>query len=204
MSEQRKPPPQDLHDSHAEHSELAAVDEASRESNEPAFGQDPQPTGQDTYSSDQRLADAQRQVLLAQAELENFRKRMQRESEQQLKYASLPLIRDLLEVIDNLQRATESAEHESATGSGETPRQLLDGVKMVLQQLKNALAHHGCQPIEALGQPFDPNIHEAISQMPSQQYAAGLVAHEVGVGYLLHDRVVRPSAVVVSSGPQAS
>lgn len=149
----------------------------------------------------QRLADAERQVLLAQAELENFRRRMQRENDQQLKYANLPLIRDLMDVIDNLKRATESAERESAqTGTTSNPA-LLAGVRMVLTQMESVFAKYGCQPIRSLGVPFDPNFHEAISQMPSGDYPAGSVAQEVAVGYLLHDRVVRPSCVIVSTGP---
>lgn len=155
----------------------------------------------DQVSVERRLADAQRQVLLAQAEMENFRKRMHREMDQQLKYANLSLVRDLLDVIDNLHRATESASADSVQTENANHKALLDGVKMVLGQMENVFSKYGCKPIQALGQPFDPNFHEAISQMPSKDYAAGTVAHEVAVGYLLHDRVVRPSSVIVSTGP---
>lgn len=154
----------------------------------------------DKQSVQQRLADAERQVLLAQAELENFRRRMQRENDQQLKYANLPLIRDLMDVIDNLKRATESAEKDSAQTDSSSNQALLAGVRMVLTQMETVFAKYGCQPIRSLGVPFDPNFHEAISQMPSGQYPAGSVAQEVAVGYLLHDRVVRPSCVIVSTG----
>jgi molecular chaperone GrpE len=150
-------------------------------------------------SVERRLADAQHQVLLANAELENFRRRMQRENEQQLKYANLHLIRDLLDVIDNLKRATESAESE-VTSNSTSNQALLSGVQLVLKQMETVFAKYGCQPIRSLGVPFDPNFHEAISQMPSSQYPAGCVAQEVAVGYLLHDRVVRPSCVIVSTG----
>lgn len=152
-------------------------------------------------SVQKRLEDAQHQVLLAQAELENFRKRMHREMDQQLKYANLPLVKDLLDVIDNLHRATESASAESSQIDSPVHQALLDGVRMVLRQMENVFSKYGCKPIQSLGQPFDPNFHEAISQMPSAEYAAGTVAHEVAVGYLLHDRVVRPSSVIVSTGP---
>lgn len=157
--------------------------------------------GDDKLSVDQRLADAQRQVLLAQAEMENFRRRMQRENDQQLKYANLALIRDLLDVIDNLKRATESAERELAQTASPNHQALLAGVQLVLKQIEGVLAKVGCQPIQSLGVPFDPNFHEAISQMPSKEYPAGTVAQEVAVGYLLHDRVIRPSSVIVSTGP---
>ena len=149
-------------------------------------------------SSDERVAEAEREVLRARAELENFRKRMQRDAEQQLKYANLPLMRDLLDVADNLNRAIEAAR------GGDNASALLEGVEMVSQQLSNALEKFGCRPIESIGAEFDPNIHEAISQMPSEEQPAGAVAQELAVGYMLHDRVVRPSSVIVSTGPAQS
>jgi|LakMenE18May11ns_1017448.scaffolds.fasta_scaffold9930774_2 molecular chaperone GrpE len=149
---------------------------------------------------DKRLADAERQVLLAQAELENFRQRMKRDTDQQLKYSNLPLVRDLLDVIDNLNRATGSADQARTQPDPARDQALLDGVRMVVRQFESVLSKYGCKPIQAVGQPFDPNFHEAISQMPSPEHAAGTVAHEVAVGYTLHDRVVRPSSVIVSTG----
>ncbi|MEZ6133720.1 MAG: nucleotide exchange factor GrpE [Pirellulaceae bacterium] len=147
----------------------------------------------------ERVLEAEREVLKARAELENFRKRMQRDSEQQLKYANLPLMRDLLDVVDNLNRAMDVARGDAADSSA-----LLAGVEMVSQQLAGVLEKFGCKPVEAAGSEFDPNVHEAISQMPSEEHAAGTVAQEVAVGYLLHDRVVRPSSVIVSTGPANS
>ncbi len=147
---------------------------------------------------EQQLAEAQRNVLLAQAEMDNFRKRMQREADLSLKYANLPLVRDLLDVIDNLNRATESAKNDTA--GSDASQALVSGVSMVSQQFASVLAKYGCKPIEAAGKQFDPNIHQAISQMPSNEVAAGMVAQEVAVGYMLHDRVVRPSCVIVSTG----
>ena len=156
---------------------------------------------------EQRLAEAERNVLMAQAEMENFRKRMQRESDQLLKYANLPLVRDLLDIIDNLNRASDSAKSEAAksdASKSETSQALLAGVAMVTQQFTTVLAKYGCKPIESTGKQFDPNIHQAISQMPSSEHAAGTVANEVAVGYMLHDRVVRPSCVIVSTGTPAN
>jgi molecular chaperone GrpE len=75
---------------------------------------------------------------------------------------------------------------------------------MVTEQLSGELAKYGCKPIQSIGTEFDPNIHEAIAQVPSDEFAAGVVAQELAVGYLLHDRVVRPSNVIVSSGPAAN
>lgn len=143
---------------------------------------------------EQQLSDLKERELKAQAELENFRKRILRDTEQQIKYASAGLVRDLLEVVDNLNRATEAATQSGERGG------LVDGVKMVLGQLTSVLEKHHCKQIVALGAPFDPNIHQAISQQPSADYAAGTVAYEASVGYMLHDRVVRPSMVIVSTG----
>lgn len=156
------------------------------------------------FDADERLADmaaklqaAQNEVLKSHAEAENFRKRLQRDADQQLRYANMPLARDLLDVVDNLKRATETASSEAA-GSA-----LLNGVQLVTQQLVGILAKYACKPIESVGKPFDPNFHEAISQMPSADVPAGSVLQEVAVGYTLHDRVVRPAAVIVSTGPAA-
>ena len=148
---------------------------------------------------DERLAEANREVLRAKAEMENFRKRMQRESDQLLKYSNMPLIRDLLEVMDNLNRAVQAAEDDAASNSA-----LKAGVEMVSQQLVGVLGKYGCSKVEALGRPFDPNVHEAIAQMPSEEFESGLVMQEVAVGYVLHDRVVRPTHVIVSSGAAES
>ncbi len=141
-----------------------------------------------------QLAEAVDRELKAQAELENFRKRIYRETEQTVKYASLPLIRDLLEVLDNLTRATDAASN-SPDASG-----LLDGVKMVQQQMIAVFAKHHCKPIPGLGSPFDPNVHQAIAQSPSDDYESGRVMLEASTGYSLHDRVIRPSHVIVSTG----
>ncbi len=149
---------------------------------------------------EQQLADHKKRELMAQAELENFRKRMIRDSEQQLRYASLPLIRDVLEVVDNLARATEAAKSAGDAQSNS----LLQGVVMVNQQLMNALAKYQCVPIEALGKEFDPNFHEAISQAPSTEFASGEVMYEATKGYRMYDRVVRPAQVIVSTGSPES
>lgn len=170
----------------------AGVDQAL----EDGFDAKPEAAPQKTDS--QRVIDAEQEALRARAEMENFRKRMQRDSEQQLKYANMPLVRDLLDVWDNLQRALDAANADD-----DATKSLREGVGMVSQQMTDALAKYGCKRIEALGKEFDPNVHEAISQMPSEEYEKGVVMNEVAVGYLLHDRVVRPSHVIVSTGSPA-
>lgn len=150
----------------------------------------------------QRMAEeveqARQRVLIAQAELENFRKRTRKDYEDKLKYASLGLVEELLPVRDNLLRAIEAAQQ---SGGGESVADgLRAGVEIVLKQFDDALGKHGVQPIAAVGAEFDPNVHQAISQMPSDQHDAGTVVHEAIGGFTLYDRVVRPSQVIVSSG----
>lgn len=132
--------------------------------------------------------------LRCQAELENYRKRVARQMEEERRYACMGLMHDLLPVWDNTVRAIEAAEKTRDIDS------LVAGFKMVGDQLLRALERHHCTRIPALHQPFDPHVHQAISQMPSDQ-PANTVAIVVQDGFQLHDRVVRPSQVVVSSGP---
>lgn len=141
------------------------------------------------------LEEAQNRVLRSQAELENYRKRVARQMEEERRYANLPLMRDLLHVWDDMGRAIEAAEKGSAADG------LLEGFKMVARQLENVLERHHCIEIDALGQPFDPHKHEAISQQPSEEYPPGTVAHVARSGFQLHDRVVRPSQVIVAAAP---
>lgn len=139
-------------------------------------------------------AEADKRVLMAQAEAENFRKRMRRDFEDQLTYAALPMVTDLLEVRDNLIRALEATDQSNEISG------LKEGVAMVAKQLDDTLIKYGVREIPAEGELFDPNFHEAISQMPSDQ-PAGTVAHVALTGFQMHDRVVRPTQVVVSTGP---
>lgn len=151
---------------------------------------------------EQQLADLRDRELKAQAELENFRKRLLRDTEQQLKYALVPFVRDLLEIVDNLNRATDVANNASASNTG--AEGVVAGVKLVQQQLAQVLAKYNCTPIAAVGQPFDPNFHQAIAQQSSTEHAAGVVTFETSVGYMMHDRVIRPSMVIVSTGAPAN
>ena len=143
----------------------------------------------------QELEAAKDQMLRAHAELENFRKRTYRQMEEERKYAALPLVRDLVPVLDNLERAIEASEQNHDTAS------LLEGVKMVAQQFAAVLEQHHCKRINAQGAAFDPHRHEAIAQKPSADHPAGTVLDVAQVGYELHDRVVRPARVVVATSP---
>lgn len=145
-----------------------------------------------------QLQDASERALRSHAELENFRKRAQRELADERRYAVVPLVRDLLPVVDNLQRAIDAA---GKTNSGSA---LLPGVQMVLAQLEAILQQYQCVRIDTVGAAFDPNIHEAIGQEPSDEHPAGTVTRAFQAGYKLYDRTIRPAQVFVSTGPAGS
>lgn len=129
------------------------------------------------------------------AELENVRKRMLRELDQERQYRSLSIARDFLPTVDNLQRALQAAE------KSQDVTQLVQGIRMVLQQFDETLVRHSITPIPTVGEPFDPNLHEAVLQQPNAEMPPMTVLMEVEKGYKMHDRVVRPSKVIVSSAP---
>lgn len=134
----------------------------------------------------------------ARADLENYRRRVQREMEDDRKYAATPIVKALLPGIDGLQRALKAASTSKNTD------ELIAGVEMVAKQFEAALIGLGVQPIDAIGKPFDPNVHEAIAQIPSPDKPAMTVIDDIERGYTLHERIVRPSKVIVSAGPPQS
>jgi molecular chaperone GrpE len=143
------------------------------------------------------LEAAKDRVLRSQAELENYRKRASREIEENRRYAELPLIQDLLPVLDNVERAIVAADKAQDVAV------LLEGIKLVARQFEEVLARHHCQRIGALHLPFDPHLHHAISQQPTNEYPANTVVIVAQSGFQLYDRVVRPSQVIVSRLPDA-
>jgi molecular chaperone GrpE len=128
--------------------------------------------------------------LRERAELDNFKKRMARERAEALRFASEPLIRELLPVVDNLERALAHGEDNRLP--------ILDGVRLVLKSLLDMLQRHGVTRIDAMGQPFDPSRHEAMVQVESDDHEPNHVVAQHQSGYLLHDRLLRPALVSVS------
>jgi molecular chaperone GrpE len=131
----------------------------------------------------------------ARADLENYRKRVQKELDDERKFGSVQLLKSLLPGFDGLQRAVKAAE------TSRNADELIAGVDLVCKQLDAALTAAGVQTIPAVGQPFDPNVHEAIAQQPSADAPPMTVLMEVERGYTLHDRVVRPTKVIVAATP---
>lgn len=156
---------------------------------------DPTPE-QDVARLEAELAEAKDRALRSVAELDNVRKRLRKEMDDERRYAETSLLTDLLPVIDNLGRAIEAGEKKADAAS------LLQGVTLVAQQLESVLKRHHCTQIPAFGQPFDPNFHQAISRQPSPEDPPNTVLIVAQEGYKLHDRVLRPSQVIVSAAPE--
>ena len=131
-------------------------------------------------------------MLRQAAELENYKKRSGRERDEAIRYANESLLKDLLPVVDNLERAIA---HASGGGNG---KPLVEGVEMVLRGLADVLAKHGAMPILAQGQPFDPTKHEAMTQVETDDHEPNSVVEELHKGYMLRDRLLRPALVSVA------
>jgi molecular chaperone GrpE len=134
------------------------------------------------------------QLQRSRAEFANYQKRSKSQADADRIYAVGTLARDLLEALDNLERATDAIRASGASG-------ITEGLDMVHKQLLSTLAKHGVEPIVALGRPFDPNQHEAMIQQPDAEHPEGTVVAELSRGYKIRDRVLRPSKVAVSIKP---
>jgi len=133
--------------------------------------------------------------LRSQAEIDNLRKRYQKEQQGLVKFANESLIKQLLPVADNLEKAIEHSQNETSVDA------LREGVELTLKALMDVLQKAGAQTIEAVGESFDPNFHEAVSEVSDDRVAAGTVLKDLQKGYTLHQRLLRPSMVIVSKKP---
>lgn len=134
-------------------------------------------------------------LLRERAELENFKRRMQREKSESLRFASEPLLREILPVIDNLERAVAHAK------GSEGSQALVEGVELVLRSLLDTIGRHGVSRVKAKGEAFDPSLHEAVVQVENTEVAPNTVLDEHQSGYQLYDRLLRPAMVSVSKAP---
>ena len=134
-------------------------------------------------------------ALRSQADFENYKKRCAREKEEAIKYANSSLLERLIAIVDNFELGLSAAREASEKSP------IYSGMSMVLKQLTDFLAENGLQPIDAEGKKFDPNLHEAIAHEPSDDVPEETVIRQTRRGYRFKDRLLRPSAVVVSSGP---
>jgi molecular chaperone GrpE len=136
------------------------------------------------------LAECEDRFLRERAENENFKKRLLREKAEDLRFATEPLVRDLLPVVDNLERALEHSSNADPS--------LREGVQLVLKSLLDVLERHNVKRVEAQDQLFDPTFHQAIAQVDSPAHAPGAVVQQHQVGYTLNGRLVRPAVVTVN------
>lgn len=141
------------------------------------------------------LARVREQLLRTAADFDNFRKRSRREIEDARLRGREELLRDLLPVFDNLERAVVHA--EQATDA----KAVADGVRMVLKQFTDTLSKIGIHRVEAVGQPFDPNFHDAFQQVETSEHPPGTVVAELQPGYVMGDRLVRAAMVTVAKPP---
>jgi molecular chaperone GrpE len=142
-----------------------------------------------------QLDEKQDQLLRALAEMENVRRRTQRDRDEYVRYATESLIRDLIPVLDNLDRALEAARPNAEA------RSIVDGVTLIQRELMRVLERAGLRRYSALGQPFDPTRHEATARVVSPDKPANTVVSEILPGYMLHDRVLRAAQVAVAVAP---
>lgn len=139
----------------------------------------------------EQIAQLEDKVLRQMAEFENFRKRTEREKQSMFEMGAKNVIEKILPVVDNFERGFATVDPEDENDA------FVGGMRMVYKQLMQELENMGVKPIEAVGQEFDPNLHNAVMQMESEEYESGFVAQELLKGYTYHDTVVRYSMVAV-------
>jgi len=144
---------------------------------------------------DAELAATKDRLLRALAEMDNMRRRAQRDREDYTRYATESLIRDLIPVLDNFDRALAAARGKSEAAK------VVEGVELIQRELLRVLERAGAKRYSALGQPFDPTRHEATARVVSAEAPPNTVVAEMVPGYLLHDRVLRPAQVAVAVAP---
>lgn len=165
--------------------------------NGPSRADDAASTSADAQLEDLRrqLDDKQDRLLRALAEADNIRRRAQRDRDDYVKYATESLVRDLIPVIDNLDRALDSARSTAGAAS------VVTGVELIQRELLRVLERSGVTRYSAVGQPFDPARHEAIARVVSTEAAPDTVVNETAPGYVMNGRVLRPAMVAVAAAP---
>ena len=165
--------------------------------NGPTFAGDTTPAtpGGQLEELRRQLDDKQDRLLRALAEADNIRRRAQRDRDDFVKYANESLLRELVPVLDNMDRALESARAASGAAS------VVTGVELIHRELLRVLERAGVTRYSAVGQPFDPTRHEAIARVVSAEAAPDTVVNETAPGYLLNGRVLRPAMVAVAAAP---
>ncbi|MDY6840963.1 MAG: nucleotide exchange factor GrpE [Pseudomonadota bacterium] len=184
-----------------EHKELNEALEAAKEEAQPAEGEAGDSESSDAEALQARVQEFQEQVLRSQAEMQNVRRRAEIDVEKAHKFALEKFVKELLPVADSLEKAVESTEgHEE---SGELITSIREGVEMTLGLFMSSLKKFNVEQINPVGEPFDPQRHEAMSMVPAPDAEPNSVVAVVQKGYLLNGRVVRPAMVVVAKADDA-
>ena len=168
---------------------------------------DPQTTEKSSEgdSEDSTLPDLQEELLAAQdkylrlaAEFENYKRRSQRDLSEAIKFANESLLKNLLPVIDNLERAVQCGKEAGINNA------VMEGVELTHKSFLETVEKLGLRQISSAGQPFDPSMHQAVAQVDSSIMAPNMVVDEFQKGYFLHDRIMRPAMVTVSKEPSSN
>jgi molecular chaperone GrpE len=172
--------------------------EMSTEESQPAGPEEEDDSPDDSLDEKLKAAESKAEdyydrLLRASAEFDNYKKRTTREMRDVVRYANEKLFKELLFVVDNLERAIDAVEKDNADDDP-----LLQGVRLTLAEVEKILERNQVIPIKALGQTFDPNFHQAMMQEETEEQPANIVIKEMQKGYVLHDRLLRPAMVVVS------
>jgi molecular chaperone GrpE len=176
--------------------EAAEAEEAGADTDEAPEEAEPS-RDEELESARQEAGEARADMLRMQADMENLRKRLVREHEKSRRLALERFMGDLLPVVDSLERGLEAAEDPAATVEA-----LKEGKELIRKMLAKAMGDHGLQVIDPVGEPFDPEIHEAMTMLPSEEFEENIVMEVLQKGYRLHERLIRPAKVVVSRGKQ--
>jgi molecular chaperone GrpE len=168
--------------------------------NEPAVQPEPAVAPKPSTSLDRELADTKDRLLRTLADMDNMRKRTEREVADARVYGISNFARDILGVADNMHRAMAALDDELRAKADEPTKVLLEGVELTERELMNVLEKHGVKRIEPLGQKFDPNRHQAMYEIEDASVPAGTVIQVMQAGYLIGDRMLRPALVAVAKG----
>ena len=146
---------------------------------------------------DEEIAELKDKLLRTLADMENLRRRSQKDREDAVKFSAANFARDMLSVADNLRRATESIPKEDET-DGVSLAAFIEGISLTEKELLSTLERHGIRKIEPMGEKFDPKFHEAMYEVPSADAENGTVMQVVEAGYVIHDRLLRPAKVGIA------
>ena len=183
---------QETEETVSEETQEAAEETAQEEQESPSAEKEAEEEAKPQGAAAEKIAALEDRVKRQMAEFDNFRKRTEREKEQRFSMGERNVIEKILPVVDNFERGLQAVPENEKGGA------LASGMEMIYKQLMKQLEDLGVKPIEALGKEFDPNFHNAVMQVQSEEYESGIVAQEFQKGYLYHDSVIRHSMVGVA------